>query len=61
MKMSEIKQRAEKELKEDLARKRDRLRELRFELAAGKVKGIKEIRLLKKDIARILTYLNEKK
>jgi large subunit ribosomal protein L29 len=59
MKMSEIKQRSKKELREVLAEKREKLRELRFELAAGKVKNVREIRIIKKDIARILTFLSE--
>lgn len=59
--MSEIRQKSEKELEEILKRKRERLRELRFELAAGKVKSIKEIRIIKKDIARILTFLAEQR
>lgn len=45
------------ELKKSLGEKRERLRQLRFDLAAGKVKNIREIRAIKKDIARILTNL----
>jgi large subunit ribosomal protein L29 len=49
----------EKELKETLLNFRDKLRELRFNLAGGKVKNIREIRQTKRDIARILTILKE--
>jgi len=40
---------------------REKLRSLRFDLASGKVKNVREIRNIKKDIARILTILKEKK
>jgi len=60
MKISEIKQRSEKELKDILKKKREMLRQLRFNLAAGKVKNIREIRITRKDIARMLTILNQK-
>jgi len=59
MKILEIKQKTEKELKEILKKEKEKLRQLRFELAAGKVKSIKEIRTTKKDIARILTIINK--
>ena len=36
---------------------RERLRILRFDLASGKVKNVREVRKVKKDIARILTIL----
>ena len=40
-----------------LLEKRDKLRQLGFDLVSGKVKNISEIRETKKDIARILTLL----
>lgn len=48
------------ELARVLNEKRERLRELRFNLVAGKVKNVREIRETKKDIARILTLLYQK-
>jgi len=60
MKIAEIRQKTEKELNKLLGEKREKLRELRFDLAAGKVKDIKDIRGTRKDIAKILTILNEK-
>ena len=36
----------------------ERLRTLKFDLAAGKVKDVKELRSLKKDIARALTFIH---
>lgn len=59
MKIRELRLKSEKELQETLLNFRDKLRELRFNLAGGKVKNIREIRQTKKDIARILTILNE--
>lgn len=57
MKPSELRQKSQSELQKLLADKRERLRQLRFDLAAGKVKNVREIRMIKKDIARILTLL----
>ncbi len=61
MKALEVRKKEKRELEELLAEKREKLRELYFDLAAGKVKDIKEIRETRRDIARILTVLNEKK
>ncbi len=61
MKMQELQQRTESELARLLSDSRKRMRELRFNLSAGKVKNIREIRQLKKDIARALTTLRSKK
>jgi ribosomal protein L29 len=33
------------------------LRTMKFDLAAGKVKDVREVRELKKDIARALTFM----
>jgi len=49
------------QLLEVLAEKREKLRQLRFDLSSGKVKNVREIREVKKDIARILGLLKEKK
>ena len=48
------------ELQRTLREKREKLRQLRFDLAAGKVKNVREIRETKKDIARLLTLLKQK-
>jgi large subunit ribosomal protein L29 len=60
IKLAELRQRNQKELERLLIREREKLRQLRFDLASGKVKNIRKIREVKKDIARILTILNEK-
>lgn len=61
MKISELRQKTENELLKLLQGNRERLRALRFDLASGKIKNVREIRKIKKDIARILTLLNEQK
>jgi large subunit ribosomal protein L29 len=55
MKTSELRQKSKEELQRFLQEKREKLRILRFDLASGKVKNVREIREIKKDIARILT------
>lgn len=45
------------ELQRTLQELKEKLRQLRFDLVAGKVKNVREIRETKKDIARILTLL----
>jgi len=60
MKIRELKLKTEKELRENLVHLREKLRELRFNLAGGKVKNIREVHQTKKDIARTLTLLDEK-
>jgi len=61
MKISEFKQKPKKELQRLLQNNQDKLRQLRFDLVSGKVKNVREIRQIKKDIARILTILCQKK
>ena len=60
MKFQDLKNKAKSELSGLLGRKRAKLRELRFNLASGKVKNVREIRETKKDIAKILTFLRQK-
>ncbi|HDH31391.1 MAG TPA: 50S ribosomal protein L29 [Candidatus Wolfebacteria bacterium] len=43
------------ELRKNLADYHEKLRKLKFDLAAGKVKNIREIKAIKKSIARVLT------
>jgi len=45
------------ELQKLLAGYQDKLRQLKFDLISGKIKNVKEIRELRKDIARIKTLL----
>jgi len=55
MNIAELRQKSQGELRELLGDRRNTLRQLRFDLAAGKVKNVKEIRQLRKTIAQILT------
>ncbi len=59
MKIRELRRKSIKELEQNLSSLREKLRELRFNLAGGKVKNLKEIRQTKTDIAKILTILKE--
>jgi len=58
MKIKELKQKTIKEMHDLLKENREKLRVFRFDMKAGKVKNVKTISKLKKDIARILTILN---
>ena len=60
MKSKELRQYAKKELEEMLLKNRKKLDELRFALSSGKVKNIREIRAIKRDIARINTIIGER-
>ncbi len=60
MKTKELKQKSKDELQKFLQNLREKLRQLRFDLVSGKVKNVREIRQIKKDIARILTMLCQK-
>jgi large subunit ribosomal protein L29 len=60
MKTEELKQKTMEDLKNLLQEKKEKLTQLRFDLASGKVKNVREIRMVKKDIARIMTLINQK-
>ena len=59
MKIKELRQLSKDELKRKMQDDREKLRQLRFDLASGKVKNVKGVHQIKKDIARILTILKE--
>jgi len=60
MKISELRQKTKDDLEKMLLDSREKLRGLRFDLASGKVKNVKAVRGLRKDIAKTLTALSEK-
>lgn len=60
MKIIELQKKSKSELKKLLGNKQERLRVLRFNLAAGKLKNVRELRGVRRDIARILTLLKER-
>jgi len=62
MKKKELQQLKNKplpDLQKKLKESRDRLWQLKIDLVAGKVKNVREIRSIRKNIARILTFINE--
>jgi len=61
MELKELKLKTEKELKQILNKFRDKLRDLRFKDANKQLKDVREIRVIKKTIARVLTLLKVKK
>jgi len=48
-----------KELMQLLTKNREKLLQIRFDMVSGKNKNIKEIKEIKKDIARIMTLLDK--
>ncbi|OHA48929.1 MAG: 50S ribosomal protein L29 [Candidatus Terrybacteria bacterium RIFCSPHIGHO2_01_FULL_48_17] len=46
------------DLNHTLQETRDKLRQLRFNLAGGRIRNIREIRAMRRRIARILTLLH---
>lgn len=61
MKISEIRAKTEGELQKDLSALRERIREMRFKMGSQEVKNTSEMGKIRKDIAKILTALKEKK
>jgi large subunit ribosomal protein L29 len=61
MKIVEMRKKSKKELNGMLQELKVKLRSLRFDLASGKVKNVREIREVRKDIARILTIIKQAK
>lgn len=59
--LQQLQAQSESELKKTLEESRDRLWNLKADLAAGKVKNVKEIKRVKRAIARTLTMLNKPK
>ena len=57
MKIRELRQKSKEELAKLLSEKRNRTLSLGFDLAGGRVKNVKEMREIKRDIARILTLI----
>ncbi len=60
MDISEIRKKTKSDLKDLLFKKREELRKANFSIRSGKIKNIKSISGIKKDIARILTVLKDK-
>ena len=58
--LGQLKNRQLPELQKNLREYRDKLWQLKNDLASGKVKNVQEIREVKKNIARVLTFINKK-
>ncbi len=59
--IQELKTKPLPELQKLLKESTEQLRVLKFDLAAGKVKNVRDLRQLRKDIARMLTFINSLK
>ena len=57
MKIKDIREKSENELKKDLVEMRNKKAKMRFDISAKQVKNHREARKVKKNIARILTVL----
>lgn len=55
MKIQELRKKNKQEISQLLKDLRGKLQQMRFDLSGGKLKNLREIREIKKDIARILT------
>jgi ribosomal protein L29 len=60
MEFKELKNKKESELHRILAEYREKLRDLRFKDASKQLKNVREIRVIRQTIARILMLLNSK-
>lgn len=61
MKTQDLRKKTEKELQDMVGTLKEKGQDLRFQLAAGKIKNTREIRSTKKSIARAQTILQEKR
>ena len=64
MKSSEIKKlkgKSKEDLEHDIKEAREKLRNLKFDLMSGKVKNLKSVHEVRKQIARLMTFLRDKK
>jgi large subunit ribosomal protein L29 len=59
MEIKDIKNMKSEELEKNLSELRNKLTKMRFDIFAKQVKNHREIRKIKKDIARILTRLRQ--
>jgi len=60
MTIKELKNMAPAELQKQLAQLREQVRDFRFKIHSKEVKNNHKLKVVRKDIARILTILNDK-
>ncbi|RMD51785.1 50S ribosomal protein L29 [Candidatus Parcubacteria bacterium] len=61
MEFKELKDKSRKELNGLLAEQRQKLYELRLKLSVNQLKQVREVRVVKKNIAKLLTRINQLK
>lgn len=61
MKIAEVRKLDDKKLHETLAELRNKSRELRFSIANNQLKHVRSLRVVKHDIAKVLTVINERR
>ena len=61
MKTQDLRKKTEKELHDMAGALKEKGQDLRFQVAAGKIKNTRELRATKKNIAQIQTILHEKR
>lgn len=61
MKFKELQSKSEAELGKLLQEQRNQLNELRFRVSSGQLKDVRDIREIRKTVAKILTLLAKKK
>lgn len=57
---SDIKNKTKQDLEVMIKDKREDLKNFRFGISGSRVKNVKEARIIKKDIARAITFLRQK-
>ena len=60
MKARDLREMTDQDLEQELADRRQELFNLRFQLATGALENTSRLKVLKKEIARILTVRNER-
>ncbi|MFZ2225829.1 MAG: 50S ribosomal protein L29 [Candidatus Moraniibacteriota bacterium] len=60
MKIKDLREKNIEELKKLLAEKEENIRKFRFDLVTKQVKGTRQIRTEKRDVARMITLIREK-
>jgi ribosomal protein L29 len=61
MKFKELKMKSDKELEATLSAAKENLQILKFKVAAKQMKDVREIRVVKTQIAQIMTLLEQRK
>lgn len=60
MKIKDLREKNIEELKKLLAEKEENIRKFRFDLVTKQIKGVRQTRADKHDVARIMTLIREK-